>query len=170
LAEHFDRMGDYEVRITKNNVVDGEFKIISSHFYSRHSNSTEYFVVLKYIANDENSIQWKCSCLSGQRTCGCCSHIAALIYYLSFARFQPDSLKNPGMSLSRAIICIKKDEFSDDELDILENEFSSGNIDLNKDTDELNLILDQNCPKNEKLKRNISITDQLDISFKKKKN
>jgi hypothetical protein len=92
-------MGDYEVRITKNNVVDGEFKIISSHFYSRHSNSTEYFVVLKYIGNDENCIQWKCSCLSGQRTCGCCSHIAAL----SFARFQPDSLKNPGMSLSRAI-------------------------------------------------------------------
>ena len=64
------------------------------------------------------------------------------------------------MSLSRAIICIKKDEFSDDELDILENEFSSGNIDLNKDTNELNLILDQNCPN--------SITDQLDISFKKK--
>jgi len=72
------------------------------------------------------------------------------------------------MSLSSAIICIKKDEFSDDELDILENEFSSGNIDLNKDTDELNLILDQNCPKHEKLKRNISITDQLDILLKTK--
>ena len=55
------------------------------------------------------------SCMSGTRTCGCCSHIASFIYYLSYARFLSEPLKKPGDSLNRVLLSLKKDEFSEDE-------------------------------------------------------
>ena len=58
-----------------------------------------------------------CSCLSGARTCWCCSHVASLIYYLSYARYLLESLKKPGISLDNLLVCLKKDEFSEDEID-----------------------------------------------------
>jgi len=30
---------------------------------------------------------YACECANGRRTVGCCSHIAAIIYYLSYARY-----------------------------------------------------------------------------------
>jgi hypothetical protein len=51
------------------------------------------------------------------RTCGCCSHEASFIYYLSFARFQSDPLKKPGCSLDRVLVSLNKDELSDDDTD-----------------------------------------------------
>ena len=56
--------------------------------------------------------------MSGLRTCGCCSHVASFIYYLSFARFQSDPLKKPGCSLDIALVSLNKDELSDDDTDI----------------------------------------------------
>ncbi|KYN12693.1 hypothetical protein ALC57_15133 [Trachymyrmex cornetzi] len=32
-------------------------------------------------------IHYACECANGRRTIGCCSHIAAIIYYLSYARY-----------------------------------------------------------------------------------
>ena len=62
-------------------------------------------------------MKWICSCLSRARTCGCCSHVASLIYYLSYARYLPEPLKKPGISLDNLLVCLKKDEFSEDEID-----------------------------------------------------
>ncbi|GBP69737.1 hypothetical protein EVAR_48764_1 [Eumeta japonica] len=38
--------------------------------------------------NDYNSIlRYCCDCPNGERTVGCCSHVAAIIYYLSYGRY-----------------------------------------------------------------------------------
>ena len=69
---------------------------------------------MKYIPGETIS-KWICSCMSGTRTCGCCSHVASFIYYLSYARYLPEPLKKPGDSLNRVLLSLKKDEFSEDE-------------------------------------------------------
>ena len=66
LAEHFDKNGDIEIKIGKNN--NGDFNIVASEFFSRHSNRTEYFVAVKYKPNDIIINSWICSCMSG-KTC-----------------------------------------------------------------------------------------------------
>ena len=41
LAEHFDKNGDLEMRVDRSVDIDNEFKIVSSIFFSRHSNKSE---------------------------------------------------------------------------------------------------------------------------------
>ena len=47
-----------------------------------------------------------CSCKAGRKQTGCCVHIAAFIYYLSFARFR--EIKVPGEYLSEVLIDMSK--------------------------------------------------------------
>ena len=58
---------------------------------SRHINAKKYRVFIRYYPST-NSIDGICSycceCANGTRTIGCCSHISALIFYLSHARYQ----------------------------------------------------------------------------------
>lgn len=52
---------------------------------SRHAKAKEYQVWIKY---DEIQVSgWYCLCKTGARTIGCCAHIASVIWYLSFYRF-----------------------------------------------------------------------------------
>ena len=51
----------------------------------RHISSKKYRCFIQY---DPQTIKnHYCECANGKRTVGCCSHIAAVIYYLSYARF-----------------------------------------------------------------------------------
>jgi len=54
--------------------------------------STKYKTYVQYVPNknDCDGIEWYCTCLSGCRTVGCCSHIASVIYYLSNAKWNND--------------------------------------------------------------------------------
>lgn len=66
-------------------------KTLRCDIQSRHKNSTKYHCFIKFTPN-HNSIDgilehW-CGCANGARTVGCCSHIATMIYFLSFARYQ----------------------------------------------------------------------------------
>ncbi|CAH2089004.1 unnamed protein product [Euphydryas editha] len=46
------------------------------------------WVVEAVHGNDYNSIlRYCCDCPNGERTVGCCSHVAAIIYYLSYGRY-----------------------------------------------------------------------------------
>lgn len=64
--------------------------IIKFEVRSRHINSKTYKCYIHY---EPNSIgmrgikRYCCSCANGNRTVGCCSHVAALIYYLSNSRY-----------------------------------------------------------------------------------
>jgi len=49
---------------------------------------------MKYKPNSVGiSGQYACECANGRRTVGCCSHIAAIVYYLAHARYLSKLLK-----------------------------------------------------------------------------
>lgn len=56
----------------------------------RHINSKTYKCYIDYTRDSQGSSgirRYVCDCPNGKRTVGCCSHIAAIIYYLSNARY-----------------------------------------------------------------------------------
>lgn len=85
LAEIMDDQNNLLVQYVKSasNIIKAEVK-------SRHINSKVYRIYIHYISdgNDYNSIlRYCCDCPNGNRTVGCCSHTAAIIYYLSYGRY-----------------------------------------------------------------------------------
>ena len=69
---------------------------------SRHINRKTYRVFLEYDAgrNEIEGIRrYWCECPNGNRTVGCCSHVAAAVYYLSHARYLP-SIRRPAPELT----------------------------------------------------------------------
>lgn len=71
--------------------------IIKMEIRSRHINSKTYRCYIEY---NPNCITYKgiqrctCDCANGNRTSGCCSHIAVIIYYLSHGRYLSRLLKS----------------------------------------------------------------------------
>lgn len=65
--------------------------IIKVQVRSRHISRKTYNCFINYKPNSigyEGILRYCCECANGLRTIGCCSHVAAIIYYLSHARFQ----------------------------------------------------------------------------------
>ena len=123
LAEHFDQEGDIEIRSDKDHYdKDNNTKVIGTIFFSRHSNSKTYEVFIKYrpsVNCVDGIVGWICSCLSGHRTCGTCSHITAFIYFLSYGNYQNEPFKHPGSTLS-GLFCNRKTETVDEDTEITE--------------------------------------------------
>lgn len=69
--------------------------IIRLSVRSRHINSKYYKAYVEYKAkNDITGIErYCCECPNGMRTVGCCAHVACVIYYLSYARYQSKILR-----------------------------------------------------------------------------
>ncbi|XP_008553228.3 uncharacterized protein LOC103575255 [Microplitis demolitor] len=85
LAEIMDDQNNLSVQYVKSapNFIKAEVK-------SRHINRKVYRIYIHYIpkGNDYNSIlRYCCDCPNCKRTVGCCSHVAAIIYYLSYGRY-----------------------------------------------------------------------------------
>ncbi len=58
-------------------------------FY-QDTNQTKYNTCVTYrnnVKNIDGIQEWMCTCKSGKRTVGCCSHVASVIYYLSNGRY-----------------------------------------------------------------------------------
>lgn len=70
------------VKVAKN--------ILKIEVRSRHINAKTYCCFIEYHP-DKNGIngipRYCCDCANGRRTVGCCSHVAAIIYYLSHAGY-----------------------------------------------------------------------------------
>lgn len=65
-------------------------EIVKFEVRSRHINSKTYKCYVNYDKNNTGLDAIKgycCNCANGLRTVGCCSHIAALIYHLSYGRY-----------------------------------------------------------------------------------
>jgi hypothetical protein len=95
IAEHFDN-GKYEIRLNEDNFILTNSKIVRVDFRSRHSNATKYRTYIKYLpgVNRASAVEdWYCSCKVGTREVGCCSHIAAIIYYFAKKRTKENYLK-----------------------------------------------------------------------------
>ncbi|CAF5080515.1 unnamed protein product, partial [Rotaria magnacalcarata] len=67
--------------------------IIRIRFQSAHKKSSQYYT---YIQFDPNQIlAWFCTCRSGPRAVGCCSHVAAGIWFLGYERHQLETNQQP---------------------------------------------------------------------------
>ncbi|RNA38856.1 disulfide-isomerase a6 [Brachionus plicatilis] len=84
LSEHFDSNEDYEILVCNNLTNDEDAKIIFCMMQSRHSNQLRYKIFVRYKQNSTNidDITRVCSCNTGKRTLGCCSHGSSVIYRL----------------------------------------------------------------------------------------
>ena len=79
--EHVDEHGGYEIHVNTD-----DDKLLCAKLNSRHISSKEY----KLFVHDELSsvTAWYCTCRAGARVVGMCSHCAAVIWFLSYARHQ----------------------------------------------------------------------------------
>ena len=131
LAEHLKKNGRYEIFVNKNNLKNSN--VVLSKIQSRHINRTEYHVVIEYIPykNDENGILgWTCTCKIGKRDVGNCSHVACIIFYLAYGKYQ-DKLPQPGFSLNNLLINVGINDLDESDSD----EFVE-NCELSKDSNE----------------------------------
>ncbi|RNA13597.1 vacuolar sorting-associated 13c [Brachionus plicatilis] len=124
LSEHFESNGDYQFLVSNNMENDKDSKIVFAKIQSRHLNSV--FVRFKPNSNQLDDITWVCSCKTGKRTLGCCSHVAALIYFMAIGRFNITNIPKPGLRLKDVIIPIAYD--SDENEDIVGIETSSNDM------------------------------------------
>lgn len=65
-------------------------EIIKLQVRSRHISRKTYNCFIEYTPNTigySGLKRYCCECANGLRTIGCCSHVAAIIYYLSYARY-----------------------------------------------------------------------------------
>lgn len=86
LAELMGKDNNFHVLYVKN-----EPNILKVQVQSRHINSKTYRCYIDYNPNGkshEDIRRYCCNCANGNRTVGCCSHVAAIIYYLSNARYK----------------------------------------------------------------------------------
>ena len=115
IGEHINN-GNMEIRINKECLNFLKSKIVYAVIKSRHSNSTKYNVYVKYQTNS-NSVDaiesWYCTCKAGMRTVGCCSHVASIIYFLSYGKYL-EHIPNPNSKLTSIFpasnykICLQK--------------------------------------------------------------
>lgn len=83
LAEIF-RNGQFLIEYCKT-----DNRIIKFKINSRHISGKVYHTFVKYSLDKEKPITgYYCKCPNGARTIGCCVHVATVIFYLSYARYQ----------------------------------------------------------------------------------
>ena len=83
--EHLSEDGEYKIDV--HNLVPGLLRV---RIQSRHINAKRYFCWIEYTTEEvsEQIVAWFCQCKAGQRTVGCCAHVASVIWYLGHARHQ----------------------------------------------------------------------------------
>lgn len=91
LTEMIDKNGELNIKFVKN-----EKNVLKVEVQSRHVSRTKYRCFLRYTPNStgiSGVTHYACECANGLQTIGCCCHIAAIIYYLSHARYLAKILK-----------------------------------------------------------------------------
>lgn len=86
LAELMGKENDLQVLYAKEVP-----NILKMQVRSRHINRKSYICYIEYNPHGhshEDIRRYCCDCANGNRTVGCCSHVAAIIYYLSNARYK----------------------------------------------------------------------------------
>ena len=75
VLEHMSDDGSYRVRVANDRA-----DMICANVQSRHSNNNKHDVWIQY--SRTNISGWYCTCRSGGRGLGCCSHIPSIIWFL----------------------------------------------------------------------------------------
>jgi hypothetical protein len=126
---YLNDLENIEVFEDKNNVLDPNFILIRTHVRSRHSNAKTYNTYVTYKPNN-NSLDgiesWFCTCKSGKRTVGCCSHVATTIYKLSLEKHQNSTKLTKSLAtIFPSIPIIETSESEEESLDISEAQQNS---------------------------------------------
>lgn len=67
--------------------------LLRCRIQSRHAGARKYYSYLLIDRECEGRgalANYYCSCISGKRTLGCCAHIMTIVWYLGYARHQPN--------------------------------------------------------------------------------
>ena len=103
-AEHIKTNGSYVIEVCKHvgplslssHAISVEDPmLIRGRIQSWHRNSTRYFIYIlinRARCGDETISGYCCSCPSGLRTVGCCSHITIVLWYLGLGQYLPEIL------------------------------------------------------------------------------
>ncbi|OWF49584.1 uncharacterized protein LOC110451517 isoform X2 [Mizuhopecten yessoensis] len=114
MQEHIN--GDCEMQVHKEND-----NLIRVRLQSRHVSSKQY---LLWIEHDcVNVVAWYCKCRAGARVVGVCAHIAAVLWYLGYARHHPNvnfGIKNWGDFVQDAQCIPESVDSSDSEQSVVE--------------------------------------------------
>lgn len=97
LGEMLDEQGNLALKFLKDRP-----EIVRFEVRSRHVNAKTYKCYVKFVVDGcgIDAIQgYCCNCANGLRTIGCCSHVASLIYHLSYGRYQ-SKIFRPAEALS----------------------------------------------------------------------
>ena len=85
LAGMIDEDGQIRLQYVKK-----QSSVLKLEVQSSHISKKVYWCFVKYELNTISIsvlLEYTCHCANGSRTVGCCSHIAAIIYYLAHARY-----------------------------------------------------------------------------------
>ena len=95
--EHMDN-GTYHIQVDYS-----EPNILRANVQSRHSNARAYKLWIQYSFSQEPIEAWHCQCAAGARNVECCGHIASVLWYLSYARYEDFSPSSGRQRLLRAL-------------------------------------------------------------------
>ena len=97
-------LGIYQLKEAKNyvsdNFTDNQYEVyvcnpidhlLRVKLKSRHSSSVRHTVFIHY-TQDGEIVGWYCTCKVGARVVGCCAHVASVLWYLGYHRFQGTDL------------------------------------------------------------------------------
>ncbi|KAK3102132.1 hypothetical protein FSP39_009062 [Pinctada imbricata] len=88
--------GTYQLRLSPNyaqehlegdcaiNIHKEEPRLLRVRLQSRHVSSRTYQLWIRY--DEANVVAWYCKCRAGARVVGMCAHVAAIVWYIGFAR------------------------------------------------------------------------------------
>ena len=74
----------------KPEYIKEELNVLKFEIQSQHTSRASYRCFIRYKPNRfgvSGVTHYACECANGRQTVGCCSHIAAIVYYLSHARY-----------------------------------------------------------------------------------
>jgi len=91
LSEYQRKNENFEIEVFNDNdkIFDCNHRLLRANFSSRHIASKTYKTYITYQKNDNSleKINWVCNCRNGNRTVGCCSHVASLVYHLNYGKY-----------------------------------------------------------------------------------
>jgi len=90
--EHMSNDGLYSLFFYKQ-----DENIIRVRIQSRHSSSKIYNLWIETTFGPNPIVGWYCQCKSGARVVGCCAHIASVLWYLCYFRYQKETPRSSGL-------------------------------------------------------------------------
>lgn len=81
--------------------------IVRARIQSRHASAKTYNVYIGFditLHGRHSNSHYYCTCNTGKRTVGCCAHVMCIVWFLTYARHNPDARRPPAMGLENILV------------------------------------------------------------------